>query len=188
MRAVLMSRSTPRWDWPMTASTVGNTRTVLLGTTTNNRRQLEKGWNTMLSAEQVKPLLLHEDRPVRDMAVDYFRDGWSQDPTLVPMILEACRRYGVQENVDGLIACGQFVLTETSLDSRLADAGRDEGHRDGLAAPSHHQPCSRRCPVCAESRLFSTCRTCPTKCWSGSTGARIFPVGRGRSCGRNSGT
>ena len=42
----------------------------------------------MLSAEEVKPLLLHEDSPVRDMAVDYFHDSWSQDPTLVPMILE----------------------------------------------------------------------------------------------------
>ena len=73
----------------------------------------------MLSAEQVKPLLLHEDSPVRDMAVDYFRDGWSQDLTLVPMILEACRRYGVSENVHGLIACGQLVLTDAALDSVL---------------------------------------------------------------------
>jgi len=73
----------------------------------------------MLSAEQVKPLLLHEDCPVRDMAVDYFRDGWSQDPALVPMILEACRRYGVPENVHGLIACGQFVITDASLNSLL---------------------------------------------------------------------
>ncbi len=73
----------------------------------------------MLSAEEVKPLLLHEDSPVRDMAVDYFHDSWSQDPTLVPMILEACRRYGVPENVHGLIACGQLVLTDTALDSVL---------------------------------------------------------------------
>jgi hypothetical protein len=56
----------------------------------------------MLSAEQVTPLLLHEDRSVRDMAADYFRDGGSQDPTLVPMILEACRRYGVPDKVHGL--------------------------------------------------------------------------------------
>ena len=73
----------------------------------------------MLSAEEVKPLLLHEDSPVRDMAVDYFRDSWSQDPTLVPMILEACRRYGVSENDHGLIACGRLVLTDAALDSVL---------------------------------------------------------------------
>ncbi len=73
----------------------------------------------MLSAIEVQPLLIHEDRGVRDMAVDYFRDGWSQDPTLVPMILEACRRYGAAENVHGLIACDQFVLTDASLDSVL---------------------------------------------------------------------
>jgi hypothetical protein len=73
----------------------------------------------VLSAEEVKPLLLYEDCPVRDLAVDYFRDGWSQDPTLVPMILEACRRYGVSENVHGLIACGQLVVTDAALDSVL---------------------------------------------------------------------
>ena len=67
----------------------------------------------MLSMEQVKPLLLHEDRPVRDLAVDYFRSSWSQDAALVPMILRACRQYGVDENVHGLIACGQFVLSES---------------------------------------------------------------------------
>jgi hypothetical protein len=83
-----------------------------------NRWRFEKVLN-MLSAEQVKPLLLHEDHPVRDLAVDYFRDGWSQDTALVPMILQACQRYGVQENVHGLVACGQFVLTDASLDGVL---------------------------------------------------------------------
>ncbi len=73
----------------------------------------------MLSMEQVKPLLLHEDRPVRDLAVDYFRSGWCQDAALVSMILRACRQYGVDENVHGLVACGQFVLSEESLDDVL---------------------------------------------------------------------
>lgn len=73
----------------------------------------------MLTAEQVKPFLLHEDHPVRDMAADYFRDSWSQDTALVPMILQACRQYNVDKNSHGLIACGQFVLTEASLDGVL---------------------------------------------------------------------
>ena len=34
----------------------------------------------MLSAEEVKPLLLLEDCHIRDMAVDYFHDSWSQIP------------------------------------------------------------------------------------------------------------
>jgi hypothetical protein len=38
----------------------------------------------MLSAEEIKPLLLHEDRPVRDAAADYLRDSWCQDTALVP--------------------------------------------------------------------------------------------------------
>ena len=70
----------------------------------------------MLSAEEIKPLLLHEDRPVRDAAADYLRDSWCQDTALVPMVLRACRQYGADENVHGLMACSQFVLTEDSLD------------------------------------------------------------------------
>jgi hypothetical protein len=73
----------------------------------------------MLSAEEIKPLLLHEDRPVRDAAADYLRDSWCQDTALVPMVLRACRQYGAEENVHGLMACSQFVLTEDSLDEVL---------------------------------------------------------------------
>jgi hypothetical protein len=73
----------------------------------------------MLSAEQVKPLLLHEDRPVRDLAVDYFRSCWSQDTALAPMILRACRQYGVDENVHGLMACSRFVIEDESFDDLL---------------------------------------------------------------------
>lgn len=74
----------------------------------------------MLSVEQVKPFLLHEDRPVRDLAVDYFHDSWSQDTDLVPIILQACRRYGGHENIHGLAACNRLVLVEASLDDILA--------------------------------------------------------------------
>ena len=73
----------------------------------------------MLFAEEVRPLLLHEDRPVRDAAADYLHSSWCQDTSLAPMILRACHQYGINENIHGLMACSRFVLTEDSLDGVL---------------------------------------------------------------------
>jgi hypothetical protein len=69
----------------------------------------------MLLPEQVKPLLLHEDSPVRDMAAEYFRQSWSQDVELVPLVYEACRRYGTTENLHLLAASRRFVLTDEAV-------------------------------------------------------------------------
>lgn len=74
----------------------------------------------MLSADQIKPHLLHEDRSVREAVVDYFRDSWLQDVDLVPLILQSCRRYGNSENLYGLASCSRFPLTETTFDQVLA--------------------------------------------------------------------
>ena len=46
----------------------------------------------MLTAQEVKPLLVHEDHPVRDAAINYFRGTWSRDDHIVPLILQAYRQ------------------------------------------------------------------------------------------------
>jgi hypothetical protein len=73
----------------------------------------------MLTASEVKPFLIHEDRPVRDAAIDYFKGSWSEDPDLVPLILRAYRLYGPEECLLGLAQCDQFLLTSQSLDEVL---------------------------------------------------------------------
>jgi hypothetical protein len=73
----------------------------------------------MLTPQAVKPLLVHEDRHVRNAAVDYFRGSWSQDTDLVPLALQAYRQYGPEESLSGLACCSQFVLTAKSLDEVL---------------------------------------------------------------------
>ncbi len=73
----------------------------------------------MLTAQAVKPLLVHEDRPVRDAAVDYFKGSWSQDADLVPLILQAYRQYGPEECLHGVACCSHFVLTPQSVDGVL---------------------------------------------------------------------
>ena len=73
----------------------------------------------MLTASEVKPFLVHEDRPVRDAAVEYFKGSWSQDPDLVPLILRAYRQFGAEECLHGVACCRQFLLTPQSLDDVL---------------------------------------------------------------------
>jgi hypothetical protein len=96
----------------------------------------------MLTADQIKPHLLDEDPLVRDAAVDYFGDSWSQDPDLVPMVLEACQRYGAAENLGGLVACSRFPLTEPALDLVLTNlaAARDQNVAYHLNQVIAHAP------------------------------------------------
>jgi hypothetical protein len=47
----------------------------------------------MLTPEQVKPHLLHEDRWIRRAALDYFAESWSLDPQIAGLALTAHVRY-----------------------------------------------------------------------------------------------
>ena len=93
----------------------------------------------LLTAKELKPHLLHLDYLVRDAVAEYFKDSWSQDPDLAPLILEATRRYGPHEARTGLMACRRFRLTERSLDgvltalSEIEDDVLDTGFSDLLA-------------------------------------------------------
>ncbi|MDP6468540.1 MAG: SEC-C metal-binding domain-containing protein [Pirellulaceae bacterium] len=73
----------------------------------------------MLTAQEVKPLLVHEDHPVRDAAINYFRGTWSQDVEVFALILQAYRQYGAEESRLSLAWCNHFALSEQSLDQVL---------------------------------------------------------------------
>jgi len=70
----------------------------------------------VLTPDRLKPFLVHEDRFIRRAVTGYFADGWSRDPDLIPLILDACDRYGDGQNVRGISACDRFPLSEPSLD------------------------------------------------------------------------
>jgi hypothetical protein len=88
------------------------------------------GGPEVLTADRIKPLLLHEDRTIRAAAAQYVGDGWARDPDLVPMTLEAWARYGDEGGLRGLSVCPRFVLTEPALDQVL---GRLAGTRHAEA-------------------------------------------------------
>jgi hypothetical protein len=72
----------------------------------------------MLTDAELKPFLLHEDQQVRLRVAEYFADGGSTDPGLLPLVLDAWERWG---NATGVIAYGHhFAITGDAL-VRLLD-------------------------------------------------------------------
>jgi HEAT repeat protein len=73
----------------------------------------------VLTADAIKPFLAHADPDVRDLATRYFGESWSQDPDVLPRILDACEQYGFHENLYNLREGRRLVLTDSSLDRLL---------------------------------------------------------------------
>ena len=48
-----------------------------------------------LPAEKIKEAILHPDREVREAAVYYFAQSHSDDPTVMPLVIQAHQRYGL---------------------------------------------------------------------------------------------
>ena len=69
----------------------------------------------MLQAEQIKPFLCHQEKIIREHAVEYFSESFSRDTDLMPLILESCEKYGEEENSLLLASASNFIQTENSL-------------------------------------------------------------------------
>jgi hypothetical protein len=68
-----------------------------------------------LTASKLQPFLLHEDSMVRDSVAFGFFESWSKDPGLVPLVLEACRRYGEEDTLNLLVFGCRFRLDAQGL-------------------------------------------------------------------------
>jgi len=73
----------------------------------------------VLTPDRIKPFLIHADRYIRRAASDYFADQWSRDPDLIPLILDACERFGDEDDTRAISACHRFPLDEPALDRVL---------------------------------------------------------------------
>src|SRR5207248_2112248 len=93
----------------------------------------------MISPDRLKPFLIHEDRYLRRAAADYFADCWSPDEDLIPLVLDACRRYGEADNLRALSFASRFRLTDAGAAQlleyvpRAADASAISFLNDALA-------------------------------------------------------
>ena len=82
----------------------------------------------MLEPEILKPFLLDDDPWVRSAVARYFDEGWSQETDLIPLILDACDRFGYRENISSLVCCRQLPLTPPTFErvlQQLADVDHD---------------------------------------------------------------
>lgn len=77
----------------------------------------------MLPPQEVKPLLVHEDRHVRRAAIEYFRGAWIEDVELASLSLEAHRLYPDEESLSGLACCRNFALSADALQDVLQTLG-----------------------------------------------------------------
>jgi hypothetical protein len=70
----------------------------------------------MLSPEKIKPFLLHPERVVREFVVDYFKDSFSRDQELMPLILRCCDVHPGEKEVRYMLAnANQFIQTEETI-------------------------------------------------------------------------
>ena len=65
--------------------------------------------------EALKGFLLHEEPLVRDLVTYYFHESWSLDEGLIPLVLEAYRRFGEEAAYFSLGHARRFPLNTSSL-------------------------------------------------------------------------
>jgi hypothetical protein len=79
-----------------------------------------------LPEERIKQAILHPDVEVRRMAVRYFADSFSPDPTIMPLVIQAVEKYGrndflCHESAEGLVQTDETFLWFLAELARDAD-------------------------------------------------------------------
>ena len=68
-----------------------------------------------LPEEKLKQAILHSDSEVREMAVRYFGDSFSPDPTIMPLVIQAVEQYGYETFPSFAVRQGLVQTDETLL-------------------------------------------------------------------------
>jgi hypothetical protein len=74
----------------------------------------------MLTPDQLKPHLMHEDRYVRFAVLDYFASMWTRDPGILPMAIEALGRFGEARTFYPFHDYYKLAVDERGLDAVLS--------------------------------------------------------------------
>lgn len=75
----------------------------------------------MIDPATLKPFLLHQDKNVRAAAAEFFAETMSDDPTLMPLVIQGCEKYGETENLDVLANASHFPIKEVETLFGLGD-------------------------------------------------------------------
>jgi hypothetical protein len=88
-----------------------------------------RGKPMRLPEEKIKQAILHSDPNVREMAVGYFSESFTSDPTIMPLVIQAVKKYG-HETFPGHASRYGFVQTDESLLWLLAEFAREGDPKD----------------------------------------------------------
>jgi hypothetical protein len=78
-----------------------------------------------LPEDKIKKAILHPEEEVRLIAVSYFSGAWSQDETVMPLVIQAVERYGRDTAFHILRDAESLLQTEASIDWLINELRRD---------------------------------------------------------------
>lgn len=87
----------------------------------------------MIDPEKLKPHILAKEPYVRRNVVEYFGEGWIQNPEVAPLILQACEEYGYNEGTLLLRSASHQPLDAGSY-SKVLDALGDSKDPNVISA------------------------------------------------------
>ncbi len=78
-----------------------------------------------LSEDKIKEAILHIDPEVREMAVRYFADSFSPDPTIMPLVIQAVGKYGRGQGISLFALRQGLVQTDETLQWLMSEFARE---------------------------------------------------------------
>jgi hypothetical protein len=84
-----------------------------------------------LTTDQVKEGIVHPERLVRDAAVRYFAQAFSDDPTVMPLAIKAVETHGWADAFEFSWEIGHLAQTEETLVWLMDQLGRQGVPRTG---------------------------------------------------------
>ena len=73
----------------------------------------------------IKAAILHPVHEIRNMALNYFTHGLAQDPTLMPLVIQAVEKYGRDQAFTILRAAERLAQTQESVKWLTAELAKD---------------------------------------------------------------
>ena len=77
-----------------------------------------------LHEDQVKQAILHADRDVREAAVYYFSRSFSQDPTIMPLVMLAIEQFGKDDAFEIYSFVDDLVQADNTVRSLIRQVKR----------------------------------------------------------------
>ena len=82
-----------------------------------------------LSESKIKEAILHPNADIRSRAVHYFADSFSQDTSVVPLVIQAVEQYGREEAYHLIGATTELAHTGETISWVVDELDREDADR-----------------------------------------------------------